>query len=525
MESSGGYTRQTGDDILIELGTITRGDSQSLTVVIKYTVENSRVDEFLETLDDMSKTSHSQFKGHLYAYAVKVPRGHKTSPNESIIMSYFKFDNLYNLRVWISSPERKPFATRLTDIAPVYTVEILEGLANFYDLSDEAQQSKSVAFEGPPPKWKETLIVIWTVYALLVMIHYTFASWTKLADKVDTLLNIVIVVVSAVPFMHWIILPTLSVLLESWLKKPYPDAEEDSFMDVLNRGLPLFRNINKASQFEYSLLSRVSKAESRLRSALTRLDILENGLEGVDFSREDFKIAADLHGMPIEAVKAVHARSGELPVTVSVSHNVHFDFMSDYENWMKTTSTRVHKVTSGYLGIDVLRPGSLTPDGYGTYTVTFTFDSNESLMAWLDSTERIKIIASVQPFIQCVSLASGNSKPFQILSLDSFFNFGASSGPLPPWKWKTMIMTDISLVIVLYTSAKVLGPLVEDLAFPFRAAILNTINVTLTGYVVAPLVGLGLSTWVKHRPQDTVATSQPLRTLQIGLPWFEITDN
>jgi antibiotic biosynthesis monooxygenase (ABM) superfamily enzyme len=174
-------------------------------------------------------------------------------------------------------------------------------------------------------------------------------------------------------------------------------------------------------------------------------------------------------------------------VTVVVSHSIAPDHEEEFREWQR----RMTEAESGFAGF---RGSQLFPPVPGVqedWAKVFTFDTDEHLSAWLESSERKRLLdeAPIQDF-----KLHRVSSPF-----GSWFSFDVAEGEAPA-QWKTAL----SVLVGLYPTVVLLtlgiseiwpdGKLWETLLLG------NVCSVTLLTFVVMPTVTRALGFWLAPSP-------------------------
>lgn len=116
--------------------------------------------------------------------------------------------------------------------------------------------------------------------------------------------------------------------------------------------------------------------------------------------------------------------------TLVITHRLKDNKSAEYEEWMKEV-TPVCRSFPGHLDWHIIRPiAGLTE----TYTIVIRFDTKANLQNWLESSDRSRLIAKVQPLF-----VSGDD--FFISSgLDFWFTPSGAKAKLPV-RWKQFLVT------------------------------------------------------------------------------------
>jgi uncharacterized protein len=165
--------------------------------------------------------------------------------------------------------------------------------------------------------------------------------------------------------------------------------------------------------------------------------------------------------------------------TVVITHRVRSDRQGDYERWLEEIAP-LCKASPGNLDWHIVRP---IPGMSETYTIIIRFDTTEHLKGWMQSDDRNRLIAKVQPL-----LAGGDD--FHISSgLDFWFTPAGAKARLPV-RWKQYLVTwsaiyPLALVVpfAVVPALRVAG--VPD-KLPLTTLAVTAVVVFLMVYVVMP---------------------------------------
>lgn len=165
----------------------------------------------------------------------------------------------------------------------------------------------------------------------------------------------------------------------------------------------------------------------------------------------------------IETV-ASYAQDG---ATVVISHRISTGHESDYERWLEEIIPMC-KSYPGHLGIQVIRP---VPGATREYTHLIRFDTRDHLLTWMNSPDRERLIAKVQPYL------AADDRYVVRSGLDFWFTPEGAKVKVPT-RWKQFLIT-----------WSVIYPLV--LIVPAVAIwLLNQMGLHATSYVVSLIATL-----------------------------------
>ncbi len=165
--------------------------------------------------------------------------------------------------------------------------------------------------------------------------------------------------------------------------------------------------------------------------------------------------------------------------TAVITHRVRDDRHPDYEQWLEEIAP-LCKAVPGHLDWHIVRPiRGLTL----TYTVLIRFDTQTHLQAWMESADRKRLIAQVQPL-----LVSGDD--FFISSGLDFWFTPAGAKAKVPVRWKQYLVTWSAIYPLALGVPLLVVPALRMLGLPVNN-LLTTLAVTgvvvfLMVYVVMP---------------------------------------
>ena len=162
-------------------------------------------------------------------------------------------------------------------------------------------------------------------------------------------------------------------------------------------------------------------------------------------------------------------------VTAVISHYIRSGRESGYEEWLQGIS-QVARQFKGHNGVTILRPKAGSKE---EYVIILRFDEYKNLCQWMRSPERKEWIEKAKPLID-------KPENVQILTgLEALVSLpNTATGPPP--KYKTAFVTGIGVFVCASILGYFLGPLVANLPYLLRQAIMTGITVVLLAYVVMP---------------------------------------
>jgi uncharacterized protein len=184
------------------------------------------------------------------------------------------------------------------------------------------------------------------------------------------------------------------------------------------------------------------------------------------------------------------------PVTVLYSRRVKPGREGGFQAWAHGV-VAASRQFPGHLGASVLdAPGSRE------YHILFTFADRNSLRTWLDSQERRRWLARVGELIEA------DRGLQQLTGLETWFKLPGSNVPTmkPPPRWKMWLVSIVAVYPLVLAFQALVVPRMAGLPLPLRALTFPLVLLTLTTFVVMPVVTRMLRRWLGPR-QD----QQPLQ--------------
>jgi antibiotic biosynthesis monooxygenase (ABM) superfamily enzyme len=179
-------------------------------------------------------------------------------------------------------------------------------------------------------------------------------------------------------------------------------------------------------------------------------------------------------------------------VTLLVRHRVKAGQDAAYEEWLRRIIGTARSY-AGHLGIDVMRGHS---QGLTLFTCVLRFTSTDLLQAWLDSDDRHRLVAEVEPL-----LADGDQTE---INADREFWFTPT--PLengsanPPARWKQACVTFLVILPLSMGVPLLWKPLFAQLPFLsgyLASSVLITLSIVLlVVYVFMPRVTRLFAPWL-----------------------------
>lgn len=175
--------------------------------------------------------------------------------------------------------------------------------------------------------------------------------------------------------------------------------------------------------------------------------------------------------------------------TAVITHRVRDDKHPEYERWLEEIAP-LSTAAPGHLDWHIVRP---IPGLTATYTVVIRFDTRAHLQQWMESADRARLIAQVQPL-----LVSGDD--FFIRSGLDFWFAPAQAKAKVPARWKQYLMT-WSAIYPLVLGTSWLAPYALQWLgiphhLPLTVLLVTAVVVFMMVYVVMPRYTRLLQRWL-----------------------------
>lgn len=165
--------------------------------------------------------------------------------------------------------------------------------------------------------------------------------------------------------------------------------------------------------------------------------------------------------------------------TVVITHRVRSDKHGEYERWLEDIAP-LCKASPGYLDWHIVRP---IPGVTETFTVIIRFDTTVHLKAWIQSSERERLIEKVKPLFV-------GSDDFYISSGLDFWFVPAGAKARIPVRWKQYLLTWSAIyplaLGVPFAVAPTLSKIGVPASLPITTLAVTAVVVFLMVYVVMP---------------------------------------
>ena len=127
------------------------------------------------------------------------------------------------------------------------------------------------------------------------------------------------------------------------------------------------------------------------------------------------------------------------------------------------------------------------------FRTTMTFDSQDSLVAWIDSDRRQELVHQAREQFQY-----GYALKSRVGSFDLWFP-SPKNAQGPPAAWKMNLLVLLTLYPTVLALRPVLNPITKDLDFATAMLVGNFCSVSITGWLLIPLANRWFSPWL-HPP-------------------------
>ena len=188
--------------------------SNPVTVIVKRIAKKDKIKEFEEWLSGISKEVSKQ-EGSMGIDIIR-PTNNNKSKLEYVVI--FRFNNYHNLAKWEKSPIRNEWlrkGRKLIEADP--DVQKLTGLEFWFTPFFKEKSSSMIPLQ-PPPRYKMVIVTIPVISVLLLTLVPQIHLLTEMLS-IPFPLRLVISITITVLIMTYVIMPTLTKLLKSWLFK------------------------------------------------------------------------------------------------------------------------------------------------------------------------------------------------------------------------------------------------------------------------------------------------------------------
>ncbi len=174
------------------------------------------------------------------------------------------------------------------------------------------------------------------------------------------------------------------------------------------------------------------------------------------------------------------------PVTVSIARRVRPGKEQDYEDWVRRIIVIGSKFP-GHSGVNVLKPSLGTG---GEYILLTRFDNYENQRVWEESEERAGFLTELD------EITEGDARITKASGLESWFSLQEVPIQIVPSRYKMTIVITVAVFFLVLLVNVLFKPLLEQLPFVLRVAVLSVIQVVLLTYVVMPRATALLKNWL-----------------------------
>lgn len=203
-----------------------------------------------------------------------------------------------------------------------------------------------------------------------------------------------------------------------------------------------------------------------------------------------------------------------LATTFIIEHTIPVDSRADFLALDKSLDEAVRKAP-GFVSVELEEMPSARP-GEINYRTTLTFESQDALVAWIDSDLRHDLITNARKTFQY-----GYALKSTVRSFDAWFPSPDTPADDRPETWKMNVL----VLLTLYPTVLALGPLLRPLTKnqDFATAMLlgNMCSVAITGWFLIPIANKWYGTWLQPRcPVRTQILGSLSIVVILFLVWF-----
>ena len=189
------------------------------------------------------------------------------------------------------------------------------------------------------------------------------------------------------------------------------------------------------------------------------------------------------------------------PVTVLAKHHVRPDKLEVFQQWSREMEAKCSSF-QGYIDTEIIRPTCIESDD--EYVVIFRFDNYTHLQAWMNSTERKRMIDRISEF------ASSKSQCYSYHSLEHWFAAAdddddtaaltttttGKSGGGPPARYKMVfVVTGVIYAQTLFVP-NIMNQVAPKVDPDVKGFLVTLVIVTLSTYIFFPIVTRLLAFWL-----------------------------
>ncbi|MFK8068524.1 MAG: antibiotic biosynthesis monooxygenase [Gammaproteobacteria bacterium] len=174
------------------------------------------------------------------------------------------------------------------------------------------------------------------------------------------------------------------------------------------------------------------------------------------------------------------------PVTVVIARRVKPGKESEYEDWVRHIIS-VGSTFPGHSGVDVLKPSSGTG---GEYILITRFDNYENQRVWEESNERTELLKELDP------ITEGDAQITKATGLESWFSLPEVPKQAVANRHKMTVVIAVSIFFLVLLVNFLFKPILDQLPYILKVAVLSVIQVAMLSYVVLPRVTALLKNWL-----------------------------
>lgn len=199
-----------------------------------------------------------------------------------------------------------------------------------------------------------------------------------------------------------------------------------------------------------------------------------------------------LDGTPTQEVLAgghIEEPDREEGVTAVISHDVRPGREQEFERWQEKVLREQEKYP-GFMGTEFFKPVEGIQDHW---VVVFRYDTREHLDAWLDSSNRERLLEEGRDYFASYEVRKVGT------AFGGWFRFGSDEGEEVPPNWKQAM----TVVLALYPTVMVLNLTVghefDVLGVPGYLGLFfsNILSVSILTWLLMPLVNRALAFWLR----------------------------
>jgi antibiotic biosynthesis monooxygenase (ABM) superfamily enzyme len=481
--------------------------------------------EYRKIVTEMEEFCHLNYNGHIYSRILEPEKNGN-------VTALHRFDSMQSLKIWADSEDRKKFLERIKPliVPDSLNVEIVEGATQWIEVATETNSSKKGLDPVPPPLWKISLVIVTAIYPQVIILAYTLMPHL-IAQGYSPLTRTAIVLSIVLPIAFYILLPILFRLLEKWLTLPRPKFPRHSFLNLVYNGFSVFQPANPyaVNPVQESVINRINAAEKMISNLQDKLRKHERDFKGIEIasplSRKELLVRDKIEETIVRKLDREYMRNPneDEQVSAKIVVKVPNSYARTYENFGEDLGMTASKF-EGFKGIDIIKPSHWDENGYGIYKINMRFQKQSQLRNFIHSPERKQLRTAINPisiFIEAdvekdrVVLLAG----FENLFTNNSANIDPTNVPIPPPKWKTLLVIYLILICNSIFWGTFISPLYMDsVPFPLFILISLFMDIVLTSYFSSPLMNKLLQDWLHSHTQKDIPTSYIGKCLHLGLP-------